>query len=154
MRSKTDINKALDAASLVCQRQNKRLTEQRRQILSLILETQSPATAYQLLDELKQTHQPNAQPPTIYRALEFLLDVGLVHRIEANNTYLACDHIQCAHEHQPTQFLLCDVCGGATETTVKPEQIQAMEESAAQYGFVLNKRSLELHGTCEHCLSN
>lgn len=154
MRSKTDIDKALEAAFLHCQRQDKRLTQQRRQILSLILETTSPATAYQLLDDLKQKYHPNAQPPTIYRALEFLLDAGLIHRIEANNTYLACDHIQCSHAHQPTQFLLCDVCGAATETTLKPEQIKAMKESAAQYGFVLNEKSLELHGTCEHCRSN
>lgn len=151
MRNKVDIEKALEAATNHCRSQGKRLTQQRRQVLSLLLATDTPATAYQLLDRLKQKYLPNAQPPTIYRALDFFLDTGLIHRIEANNTYIACDHIQCSHAHRPTQFLLCDICGGATETTLKPEQIRAMQESAAQYGFALNDRSLELHGVCKQC---
>ena len=151
MRSKIEINKAIQAAADHCQQQGKRLTQQRQQVLSLILSINTPATAYQLLDLLKKDHLPNAQPPTIYRALEFFLDAGLIHRIESNNTYIACDHIQCSHAHQPTQFLLCDVCGSVAETTLKPEQLSAMQESAAQYGFALNDRSLELHGVCEQC---
>ena len=151
MRSKTETDKALHAAANHCQHQGKRLTQQRRQILSVILSLDTPSTAYQLLDILKKNHLPNAQPPTIYRALEFFLDAGLIHRIEANNTYIACDHIQCSHAHQPTQFLLCDVCGSVAETALKPEQLKAMKESALQYGFSLNDRSLELHGVCRQC---
>ncbi|MBL4852040.1 MAG: transcriptional repressor [Gammaproteobacteria bacterium] len=151
MRSKTEIDSALQAATNHCQHQGKRLTQQRRQILSVILSVNTPATAYQLLDLLKKDYLPNAQPPTIYRALEFFIDANLIHRIEANNTYIACDHIQCSHAHQPTQFLLCDACGSVAETTLKPEQLGAMQESAKQYGFALNDRSLELHGTCQQC---
>lgn len=154
MRSKTEIDKALQAAADHCQNQGKRLTPQRSQILSVILAVETPMTAYQLLDLLKKNHLPNAQPPTIYRALEFFIDTGLIHRIEANNSYIACDHIQCSHAHQPTQFLLCDVCGSVAETALKPEQINAMEESAKQYGFCLNDRSLELHGVCQRCQAN
>ncbi len=151
MRRKIDIDKALEAAANHCQNQGKRLTQQRQKILSLILSIDTPMTAYQLLDLLKTNDLPNAQPPTIYRALEFFSDSGLIHRIEANNTYIACDHIQCSHAHQPTQFLLCDQCGSVAETTLKPEQITAMEESAKQYGFLINDRSLELHGVCHDC---
>ena len=152
MPSELDIKKSLSAASEHCQHQKKRLTTQRSQILSLLLENDAPSTAYQLLDQLRETYLPNAQPPNIYRALEFLLDAGLIHRLEANNTYIACDHIQCSHAHLPTQFLLCERCGAATETTMKAEQIQAMQASAKQYGFKLSERSLELHGVCKKCL--
>ncbi len=151
MRSKTEIDSALQAAENHCQHQGKRLTQQRRQILSVILSVDTPATAYQLLDLLKKDHLPNAQPPTIYRALEFFIDANLIHRIEANNTYIACDHIQCSHAHQLTQFLLCDVCGSVAETTLKSKQLSAMQESAEQYGFSLNDHSLELHGICQQC---
>ncbi|MBL1432744.1 MAG: transcriptional repressor [Gammaproteobacteria bacterium] len=151
MRSKTDIEKALQAAAHHCQNQKKRLTQQREKVLSVILSVDTAMTAYQLLDLLKKDHLPNAHPPTIYRALEFLIDSGLIHRIEANNSYIACDHIQCSHAHQPTQFLLCDVCGSVAETTLKSGQLNAMKESAKQYGFSLNDRSLELHGVCQQC---
>ena len=154
MRGKARVDNALRAAENHCHRLGKRLTPQRQQILSLLLSMDSPATAYQLLDQLKQRYLPNAQPPTVYRALEFFIDSGLVHRIESNNTYIACDHIQCSHAHQPTQFLLCDECGSVTEAHLEATQLEAMRASTAEYGFLPNERSLEIHGTCHKCQAN
>lgn len=141
---------ALDAAALLCANNGAQLTPLRRTVLALVLQAPSPATAYQLLDRLKQT-RPGAAPPTIYRALDFLMDQKLVHRIERLNAFIPCTDAQHAHGHaHAAQFLICTTCGTVAEIE-DPRISQALAEAAAAQGFHPAHAVVELNGTCAAC---
>ena len=149
------IEQALAAAEHTCRERGVRFTPVRRRVLAILLEQPQPLTAYQILDHLR-TAQPRAQPPTVYRALDFLLRQGLVHRIESTNSYLACnhgdEHTGESAAHWP-QFLLCDECGDAREVPLAAELQHLLAQLAQGHGFHIGKRPLELHGLCRQCRS-
>lgn len=140
------IDDALTAAERVCQDHNTRLTPLRRRVLELIWESHRPAGAYALLDQLKPDH-PSAAPPTIYRALEFLLENGLVHRVQSLNAFVGCDDPEHAHRGF---FMICEDCGDAVELA-DPGLDKAMNSSAARLGFALKTRTIEATGLCQQC---
>ena len=90
--------------SLACEKRSLRLTEIRLQVLELVAAAEKPVKAYDLLDRLKDDRS-NAAPPTVYRALDFLLEHGFIHKLESINAYVSCHHPSVAH-HVP--FLICD----------------------------------------------
>lgn len=147
-------DRALAHAAEHCEAHGARFTPARRRVLAILLGQGQPLTAYQLLDLLRD-HQPGAQPPTVYRALDFLMRNELVHRIESTNSYLPCNHQHCGHhhpegEHWP-QFLLCDRCGETREVPLDSALRQALTRQAREYGFEVGARPLELHGLCPGC---
>ena len=99
----------LEQASALCARRGARLTDLRRQVLGLVLEAGRPVGAYDLLDRLRGTRR-GAAPPTVYRALEFLMEHGLIHRVERLSAFVGCP----VHDHagHAAQFLICVGCGG------------------------------------------
>jgi Fur family zinc uptake transcriptional regulator len=133
------------AAEVVLQR-GARLTALRRQVLSLILEASGPLTAYQLLDRLKETRK-GAVPPTVYRALDFLLAQRLIHKVERLNAFIAC--IESGHPH-PAQFLICGECGTVIEIEDQAAA-RALEHAAEQQGFHARNAVVEIEGTCAAC---
>lgn len=148
------IEQGLAEAERECRAQGVRFTPVRRRVLEILLRQRQPLTAYQILDVLR-TAQPRAQPPTVYRALEFLLRQGLIHRIESSNRYLACNHTHADADegaHWP-QFLLCESCGDAREVPLATELQQLLGQLARRHGFHLGPRPLELHGLCQGCRS-
>ncbi len=149
------IDRILASAEQHCRDQGVRWTPQRRQVLTLLLAQSGPQSAYQLLDQFKAQYQENAQPPTIYRALEFLVQQGLAHRLSSTNQYLACDHITCHHGHQGTVFLLCDDCGAVQETPMAGAAISELQQSINSLGFVTQQNPLlEVHGRCASCIAH
>jgi Fur family transcriptional regulator, zinc uptake regulator len=74
-----------------CKEQGLRLTPTRRRVLEMVLAADGPVKAYDLLDQLK-AEQPGAAPPTVYRALEFLLENHFIHRLETLNAFVSCFH--------------------------------------------------------------
>jgi Fur family transcriptional regulator, zinc uptake regulator len=123
-----------------------RLTELRRQVLELVWRRHEPIGAYDLLDELKTVHR-RAAPPTVYRALEFLMDQGLVHRIESLNAYVGCTRPEQQHAGQ---FLICSNCGSIGEL----DDIgiaRAVTERAAMLGFTVQRQTIEVRGICADC---
>jgi Fur family transcriptional regulator, zinc uptake regulator len=107
-----DAEAQLARAAEICAARGAQLTPLRRQVLALVLEAEQPMGAYALLERLRESRGP-AAPPTVYRALEFLLENGLVHRIERLNAYTAC--VGPGHQHAH-QFLICRRCGTAAVT--------------------------------------
>src|SRR5919198_1183629 len=105
------IETALDRAAALCERRGAQLTPLRREVLRLVWRGHAPVGAYDLLEALR-TRKRGAAPPTVYRALDFLIAHGLVHRIETRNAFVGCEHPGEAHAGQ---FLLCDACGKAAE---------------------------------------
>ncbi|HEY7991250.1 MAG TPA: Fur family transcriptional regulator [Stellaceae bacterium] len=140
------VEEALDRADALCATQGARLTELRRAVLELVWRGHEPVGAYALLDALKRSH-PNAAPPTIYRALEFLAARGLIHRIESLNAYIGCDHPERPHEGQ---FLICAKCSNAAEID-DPGVARALSKSANGLGFAVTHQTVELSGLCPSC---
>ena len=109
-----DIDQFLLKAEQICRERGARLTELRKRVLELVARAGEPVGAYALLDMLKEDDNASrkAAPPTIYRALDFLLQHGLVHRIASHNTYIVCDHP--GHRHAGL-FFVCSNCGSVVE---------------------------------------
>jgi Fur family zinc uptake transcriptional regulator len=137
---------ALGRAATVCDARGVRLTELRRQVLELVWRRHEPVGAYDLLDELKLVHQ-RAAPPTIYRALEFLMEQGLVHRIESLNAYVGCTRPE---EQHAGQFLICTRCGSIGELD-DAGIARAVTERAAMMGFTVLRQTIEVRGICAEC---
>lgn len=129
-----------------CGARGLRLTEIRSQVLELIAASEKPIKAYDLLDQLKDDRS-NAAPPTVYRALDFLLENGFIHKLQSINAYVSCHHPSVVH-HVP--FLICDVCESATE--VCDERVaNLLSEQARALGFRTRAQTLEVHGVCKRC---
>ena len=140
------VSAALAAAAEVCERRGARLTELRRRVLELVWRSHAPQGAYAILETLHSQGRP-AAPPTVYRALDFLLEQGLVHRIESLNAFIGCPTPETLH---PGHFLICSGCGAAAE--VGDRRIgAAVRESAAEIGFRVERQTIELTGLCPSC---
>lgn len=129
-----------------CAQDSLRLTPTRRRVLELILAADGPVKAYDLLDQLK-TEQPSAAPPTVYRALEFLLEHHFIHRLETLNAFVSCFHPE--HRHQG-RFLICEHCDSVIEL---PDRVADGElaEFAAEQGFRPSRQVIEIYGCCRDC---
>jgi Fur family zinc uptake transcriptional regulator len=137
----------LSRASALCEGRGARLTELRRQVLGLILDREAPPGAYDLLDQLRSTRH-GAAPPTVYRALEFLQEQGLVHKLERLSAFVGCLADE-DHDHA-AQFFICRTCGRVTELE-DPELAHALAEAAKRLGFRLGKATIEAEGQCAAC---
>jgi Fur family transcriptional regulator, zinc uptake regulator len=135
---------AMGAAETRCVETQERLTAPRRRVLQLLLESDAPLKAYDLIAAFGETGEP-AKPPTVYRALEFLERLGFAHRIESLNAYVPC---RIHGEGHSAAFLICDCCGAAEE--FEPDfapQIAA----AARAGYAVRTVTLEARGLCAAC---
>ena len=136
----------LNKAKAFCEAKGVRFTSLREKVYSLLLEHSGAVGAYDLLDRLKTT-EDSAKPATVYRALDFLLELGLVHKLESDNTFIACHHFDC---HHPVQFLICEECGNVEEIQSSGLKEQ-LEEQAVNIGFKVKKQTIEAHGICAKC---
>ncbi len=141
----------LDQAAEMCARHGARLTEIRRRVLAIVIESRGPLGAYALLDRLK-AERANATPVTIYRALDFLLENGLVHKIERLNAFIACtDQGDHTHQHgHAAQFLICRTCGTVAELE-DPSIAHAISHAAGRTGFRPDHATIEVEGLCGTC---
>jgi Fur family zinc uptake transcriptional regulator len=137
------VKKALNHAEDVCQQAGGRLTKTRRQVLELIWRTHQPRKAYDVLKELAEVDSA-AKPPTVYRALDFLQDMGLVHKVECLDAYVGCNG---NHAHQ---YLICRKCG--TVTDIQDAGLsQAVARKAQDKKFQVEQTVIEIKGICERC---
>ena len=143
------IDDALSRAETVCAERGARMTPLRRRVLELVWDSHAPIGAYAIMDLLRAADDRAAAPPTVYRALEFLLDQGLVHKIESLNAFVGCDRPEQRHV---SQFLICTSCKAAIELT-DPAIHAVVEASAGKSGFSLNRLTIEAQGLCAPCRS-
>lgn len=141
------ITSALKTAEQICAQRNLRFTDIRRDVLEVIWSSHQPVSAYDILRELRQ-HKPNAEPPTVYRALDFLLDNHLAHRIESLNAFIGCDH---AGDNHTCQFLICSKCQNTVELSHDSGINSAIYQKAKNYNFQIDKPVIEIQGICKQC---
>jgi len=138
---------ALAHADAICAARGQRLTPTRRAVLQALLASHQPLGAYELIDRLAETGGRPA-PVTIYRALDFLREQSLVHRIESRNAFIAC-----VHNHQsgdPVVFLICEQCGAVGEAA-SAAVAATIKTASRTAGFTPKTPVIEISGICAHC---
>jgi Fur family zinc uptake transcriptional regulator len=137
---------ALAAAERRCVANGARLTDIRREVLEVVWASHKPVGAYDILAELGRDGRRMA-PPTVYRALDFLLEQGLIHRVESRNAFIGC----AAPGHVPgVELLICTECGSAVE--VQESRIAtAVATAAARHDFEIGQQTIEVLGRCAAC---
>lgn len=143
----TSAEKILSQAEVICQQRSVRLTPQRLEVLRLMSEQNGAISAYDLLDLLRAS-EPQAKPPTIYRALDFLLEQGFIHRVESTNSYVVCHHFE--EPSHTSAMLICDRCGSVAEQHANGVE-DILKSLALKSGFTLGHSVIEAHGFCEKC---
>lgn len=143
-----DSSNLIQQAERQCQTRGVRFTPIRRRVLEMISSSPGGLKAYELLDKLAAEHA-SARPPTVYRALDFLIEQGLVHRIESLNAYVACPCPEHAHGFQ---LLICRHCGRVEELHLDEISEQLRNHAQAQ-GFHIDRQTIELLGNCHGCRS-
>ena len=117
------------------------------QVLSLVWQSHKPLGAYSLMEMLALESTRRVAPPTVYRALEFLLEEGLIHRINCLNAFVGCPSPN--HKHQ-SHFLICRKCGNALELG-QSDITQAINSAATTANFIVEIQSVEVTGVCVEC---
>jgi Fur family zinc uptake transcriptional regulator len=139
----------VEEAETICRARGRRFTQQRRALLEKLLVASRPVTAYELLD-LVRPDDAAITSASIYRSLDFLVDMGLVHRLDSTRSFVACDHPDHPHAGH---FLICRECGTVVEAEDK-RIAQATEDLGERHGFTLDHRTVELTGVCGACRSD
>jgi Fur family transcriptional regulator, zinc uptake regulator len=137
---------AVQTADRLCAERGVQLTTIRRQVLGLIWDSHRAVKAYDLLDQMKPL-QHSAKPATIYRALDFLLEQGLIHRIESLNAFIGCS---CSEQQHEQLFLICVQCHEVEE---RPGAIvmEAVSKELKLAAFTAHRKAIEIQGICKHC---
>ena len=146
------LDSLLRAAEVSCAENGARLTQRRRQVLSELMQSSSPLSAYEVLDLCNRSTTSAMPAMSVYRILDFLEQPLLVHRLSTSNKYVSCAHIACDHKHfQATHFLLCEGCSSVEEVDATEEASEALEQMAKTVGFKLTTQQFELSGICTTC---
>jgi Fur family zinc uptake transcriptional regulator len=141
------IKAALTLAQDICIEQNQRMTTTRESVLRLLWQSHKPLGAYQLQDQLAKLLDKPIAPPTVYRAVEFLLQLGLIHRLPSLNADIGCPFPNSEHSNL---FMICTECGSVAE--MADNTISNMLQSASdKVNFTLQRQCLELFGLCPQC---
>ena len=140
------VDQAIAAAKALCAQRGARFTALRQRVFELVWDSHAPTGAYDVLESMRREGR-RAAPPTVYRALDFLVEHGLVHRIESLNAYVGCADPGNAHTGQ---FLICRVCGSSVEVD-DPEITAAIAARCGKAGFRMQQLTLEVTGLCPDC---
>lgn len=141
------VQQALLSADQLCAARGVRLTELRRRVLELLWVSHKPLGAYDLLEALSRQDERRAAPPTVYRALEFLLENGLIHRLASLNAFIGCPKPGAPHHGQ---FLICQNCRTVLELNDGGVS-ERIEQCARNLGFAAQSLMVEVAGCCAHC---
>lgn len=137
------------AVERACSERGLRLTAVRARVLGLVAEAGKPIKAYDLLERVRDGDGAGAAaPPTVYRALDFLLANGFIHKLESINAFVSCHHPNSAQHSVP--FLICNRCHSATELE-DAGIVASLDAAARALGFAPQAQTLEVHGLCAKC---
>jgi Fur family zinc uptake transcriptional regulator len=142
-------DKAIETAEQLCAERGVRLTPTRRKVLELIWESHQAVKAYDLLDRIKPVDR-SAKPATVYRALDFLLEQGLIHRVESLNAFIGCS---CSERQHEQLLLICVHCH-EVEERAGVEVMEVVAKELEQAGFAIHRKAIEIHGVCAHCAAS
>lgn len=145
------LKQILDKAKDMCGKTGGRLTEKRKKLLTLLVVSEVPMSAYELADAYSQSEGEPMPAMSVYRILEFLESEQLVHKLSSTNKYIACSHIACDHAHEVSQFLICGTCERVKEIAVAKSIIDGLSIQVSSAGYQLMNSQLELDCLCNDC---
>lgn len=140
------VSKAMNTAEHLCWERGVQLTPIRHKVLELIWESHKAVKAYELLDRIRP-HQQAAKPATIYRALDFLIEQGLIHRVESLNAFIGC---KCSDYQHEQLLLICKLCHEVEERPAA-KVMQTLSDELDLAGFTVHSKAIEVHGICVNC---
>ena len=144
-----DLATRLKEAEVLCTTHQARLTPLRKDVLAFILNASGPIGAYDILAQIKNTSDKPAAPPTVYRSLDFLLDMGLIHRLSSINAFIPCCHPREGHQ---AAFLICSECKTVKEASAD-QLLSHLSHLAQSDDFSIHHTTIEILGTCQQCKS-
>ena len=142
------ISTAIEVAERVCSEKQLKFTDSRKDILRMVWEGHGPQKAYDLLNKL-QTINRSAKPATVYRALDFLITNGFIHKVASLNAFVGCSH---PLKHNECYFLICEDCKSISECC-DPSISAAIQATTTHNKFVAKNTTLEISGHCNECLN-
>ncbi|MCV2884174.1 transcriptional repressor [Aestuariibacter sp. AA17] len=145
------MRQALSAAKHRCDEMSKKLTQKRMQILEVLLEGSRPMSAYELTDAYNDVAEHPIKAMSVYRILDFLVSVQLVHHLRSANKFMACNLTHGSHIHQLSFFLICTCCQRVEETEASQNIVDALRQHIDNTQFSLMNSQFELTGLCRQC---
>ncbi|MEP1385892.1 MAG: transcriptional repressor [Paraglaciecola sp.] len=149
-----NLEQVLAHAENHCENNGSRLTIKRKQVLTGLLISDKALSAYELIDFCKGEFGETLQPMSMYRILDFLNNQDLVHKLNLANKYVACEHINCNHEHLVSQFLICVECQSVKEINISKTVMTELQRNVLQVGFHLVRPQLEMNCICDACITS
>jgi len=150
-----DADEFINAVEQACYANGLRLTPIRANVLRLLAHAGKPVKAYDLLAWVRNSRETGCAkeagadaPPTVYRALDFLINHGFVHKLASVNAFVTCHHPGATHS---VPFLICDSCQQAIELEDR-DIVRQLETRARALGFKPQAQVLEVHGLCADCV--
>lgn len=141
----------INHAEKLCKQHGSRLTEKRKRVLGVLLQSDRALSAYELVDYCKENFEVALPAMSVYRILEFLEDEQLVHKLNLANRYVACKHITCDHQHEVPQFLICTNCQRVKEISINKSTLESLQQNVTTAGYRLVSPQLEMNCLCEKC---
>ena len=129
----------------MCNKRGGKWTPLREKVLRLLLESGRPAKPYDVLQYLRD--DGSAKAPSLYRSLDFLVEMGLIHRIESLDAFVACGH--WSHGHSAV-FLICEGCGSAAELHAS-DSVKKLTQDVEAVDFKVFRAVIEVRGLCQAC---
>ena len=146
-RGQHELAERMAMAASLCEARGAQFTALRRRMLELLWEGDRPMGAYELMEASAPDVSRRVAPTTVYRALEFLMSLGLVAKIESRNAYVPFTHPE---RHHDCLFFICNICGASAE--LEDQRLERLiTEGASQIGFHALRRVVEVEGTCSTC---
>ena len=145
------VKKAIRFANIKCETSGKKLTEKRQQVLEILLHANKPLSAYELTDQFNKVMDVPILAMSVYRILDVLESVNLVHRLKSENKFMACSHAYDGCQHQLSMFLICASCNKVTEMNDDNDKVKALFEHLELTGFSPAGSQLEISGLCCQC---
>lgn len=144
--------KILKKAEEKCIQSGSRLTAKRAHILELLINSEIPLSAYNIVESYNEHALQQIQPMSAYRILEFLQAEQLVHKLSLENKFVACSHIACKHDHEVPQFLICRSCHKVKEIAVQKTIIEQLASQVSSAGYKMINTQIELDCLCDNCI--
>ncbi|MGF1476401.1 MAG: Fur family transcriptional regulator [Geminicoccaceae bacterium] len=128
----------------LCRQRGERMTAPRRRVLGILLEAEEPLGAYELIERMAKVGS-RPTPPTVYRALDFLVSQGFVHKVHSENGFIACKAVEEVHE---AELFICRTCGVTAEVA---RSLSSVKQDASALGFTAESVVVEVRGLCRGC---
>ena len=148
VKDKKAIKDSITQVFEICKENNIAFTEIRKNIYEIIIKHKKPIKAYEILDQFRNISGKTSHPPTVYRAIEFLIDNGFVHKLSSINSLVGCFHPKI---HKECYFLICKKCNIYQECCDN-DLAKNIFKTAKKNDFIVSNTTLEIEGHCQDCV--